>query len=106
MRDTLVENCSHFFSIAFSFFIVFIVVLTRPGFLQMENNSHCCDTFITLVTFCDSPQVDTALRGTDSSRVAPAIIKIILHLIVKTVQCFRLMPNIRAACLLEGPAVL
>ncbi len=106
MRDTLVEtNCSHLFSMALSFFSVFIVVLPLPGSLRMENNSHCCDTLINLVTFCDSPLFETALRGRDSSRVAPAIIKIIIHLIVKTVHCFRLMPDIRAARLVEGPAV-
>lgn len=59
--DTLAGTKRHLFSSASSFFSVFIVVSPRPGSLRVNNSGCRCDTFITAMTFCNSPRVGSAL---------------------------------------------
>lgn len=59
--DTLAGTKRHLFSSASSFFSVFIVVSPRPGSLHVSNGGCRRDTFITAMTFRNSPQVGSAL---------------------------------------------
>lgn len=59
--DTLAGTKRHLFSSASSFFSVFIVVSPRSGSLWVNNGGCRCDTFITAMTFCDTPPVGSAL---------------------------------------------
>lgn len=98
-------NCSHLSSMPPSFVSIFIGDLPQPGSPRMKNNGRCCDTFITVMTFCDSPQVANCPWRQSRLEICPSHYQNHDSFHYEAEQCFRLMPDIRVAHLVEGPAV-